>query len=74
MTFRAQGVASDMAVPSPRAFASVPRAPEDRGAEAGALRRELGALRNEVRLRSSLHRRHGGLPHRAFLVGLFALV
>ena len=45
-----QGVASDAANPSPRTFSSVPRAHEDRGAEAGALRREMGALRNEVRV------------------------
>lgn len=46
-----QGVASETANPSPRTFSSVPRAHEDRGAEAGALRREMGALRNEVRRR-----------------------
>jgi len=48
---RAQGVAgSAAAMASPRSYAPAPRPADDRAAEAGALRREVRALKDEVPL------------------------
>jgi len=57
---RAQGVAgSAAAMASPRGYAPAPRPADDRAAEAGALRREVRALKDEVR---SPHRASCGPP------------